>query len=380
MKNDNGGQTVSGQLAEPVLASRTGKLARNLDVTTKRFVTLDGMRGVAAILVVFFHLGQRPGGLQFPGYLAVDLFFALSGFVIAMSYTNRFDSGLGVGRFFEMRLIRLFPLHAMGTILGLFRQVLLGAFHGNGAMRPSVLAAAFAFNFFMIPDLLAANLFPLNGPSWSLFFEIGINVCFAAYLWKAPTWLITVIMALSMLGLCIAISAPAYFSVGWSWKTFHLGIFRTSYSFLAGVLISRHVASDHRKESWWSLTTILLMVVVIAYTAPGDARAYAEALIVSILFPLLIIAAIRFESPKILAQPFGFLGDLSYPIYAIHWPLIGITYAVFKKLHFNPLTSTVIFFIILLPVAYAAAKIDQLCRTMLSRWASLRRTASLQSI
>lgn len=372
---------MSGQLAEHGSVSQTQGLPRLSKASSaKRFVTLDGMRGIAAILVVFFHLGQRPGGLQFPGYLAVDLFFALSGFVIAMSYTNRFDAGLGVGRFFEMRLIRLFPLHAMGTILGLVRQVLLGVFHGNGAMRPGVLAAAFSFNFFMIPDLLSTNLFPLNGPSWSLFFEIGINVCFAAYLWKAPTWLIAVVMALSIVGLCIAISAPTYFSVGWSWKTFHLGIFRTSYSFLAGVLISRHLASDQRKESWWSLTTIVLMVIAIAYTAPSDIRAYAEILTVSVLFPLLIIAAIRFESPKILAKSFGFLGDLSYPIYAIHWPLIGITYAIFKKIHLSPLTSTIIFFILIIPIAYVAAKADQLIRTILSRWANLRRTASPQSI
>lgn len=345
-----------------------------------RFHTLDGMRGVAAILVAVYHLGQRPGGVQLAGYLAVDLFFALSGFVIALNYVDRFSAGLSAGRFFELRFIRLFPLHAMGTLLGAAKQVIGVVIHDPRAMHVGALAAAVGLNVLMLPDVLTPEMFPLNGPSWSLFFEIVVNVCFAAFLWKAPTPVLLTIMALAFVGLVYEISAPLYFNVGWGWANFYSGIFRTTYSFLAGVLIFRHLPFQSRSRTWFSLVPLVAMAAAMLLLAPSPARVDVELAVVVLGFPALVVAGILLEAPARLASIFSFLGDLSYPIYAIHWPLIAIAYPIAMKLHFAGPVAAMLFIVILIPAAYVAAKIDVAARSKLSGWAKLRRTAPTQAV
>src|SRR5688572_27186028 len=100
-------------------ATRT---ATRLD-TKQHFQILDGLRGIAALAVVIFHFMEW----IFPdisnnfighGFLAVDFFFCLSGFVIGYAYDDRIRK-MGTGAFFKARLIRLHPLVILGSVLGL---------------------------------------------------------------------------------------------------------------------------------------------------------------------------------------------------------------------------------------------------------------------
>lgn len=84
----------------------------------RRFVTLDAMRGIAALVVVGRHFTDASGGhaAQF-SYLAVDVFFLLSGFVLSLSYRRRFDAGMSAAEFMKLRVIRLYPLYFVGISL-----------------------------------------------------------------------------------------------------------------------------------------------------------------------------------------------------------------------------------------------------------------------
>lgn len=122
------------------------------------------------------------------GYLAVDLFFMLSGFVIALNYNDKIISGLGVTKFFQLRLLRLYPTYFVGAVLGIFRQiggVLLGLPHSLSVTQ-QILAGICAIA--MLPFPYAGDepisLFPLNNPSWSLFLEFVVNIAFAFVLFR----------------------------------------------------------------------------------------------------------------------------------------------------------------------------------------------------
>ena len=151
-------------------------------MTRKRelFYGLDALRGYAALIVVAFHAGTRTGLSLVPGgYLAVDLFFVMSGFVIAYSYDHERLQKLGFGGFARVRLIRFYPLYLLGLLLGLVLTVALVRF-GNG---PSIalrdVLVAFAANALFLPappSTLGADMFPLDVPAWSLMLELAINV------------------------------------------------------------------------------------------------------------------------------------------------------------------------------------------------------------
>ena len=142
--------------------SKTGATGAG-SVNQGRFDTLDGLRGIAAIMVMLFHAGDRLPVRAVGGYLAVDLFFALSGFVIALAYEDRLRQGFPFSRFLIVRLIRSYPMYLVGMLVGAwlywFDPIHL-------AMLPS----------FTSPD----KLYPVNAPMWSLILELVVNLAYAA--------------------------------------------------------------------------------------------------------------------------------------------------------------------------------------------------------
>jgi peptidoglycan/LPS O-acetylase OafA/YrhL len=128
---------------------------RKIGKELKRSYTLDAMRGIAAIIVVFDHLeiklDHSPTNSAHP---AVDFFFVLSGFVIAAAYRPKLKNGMSIGSFFEARLVRLYPLFALGAALGLIIAVGRIELHANSAMTWGNLLAASVVYAFAAPDRL----------------------------------------------------------------------------------------------------------------------------------------------------------------------------------------------------------------------------------
>ncbi len=153
--------------------------------TKPHYELLDGLRGVAALVVIWYHIFE--GFATSPldqhvnhGYLAIDFFFILSGFVIGYAYDDRWKQSLTIRNFFKRRLIRLHPMVILGAVLGATTFRVQGCEKWDGTpVSVSMLMIALLLNLFLIPAVPETSpevrgngeMYPLNGPSWSLFFE-----------------------------------------------------------------------------------------------------------------------------------------------------------------------------------------------------------------
>ena len=270
-----------------------------------RFSSLDGLRGLAAIAVMLFHIDQdlMPGG-----HLAVDFFFCLSGFVIALNYRGRLRGPLGPGRFMLLRLARLYPMMFVGALLAV-------VLHGQSLTI-----------FALVPDQGTRSLFPFNPPYWSLLAELAVNLLFALVLvrlgWRA---LLAVCLLAAAWLVWAVLGDPANRALGlMEFGAFHRtwveGIPRTVFSFTLGLLL--HEAWLHRQrlrpvQPAAVLVAAALIGVLLA--GPQD-RGWWDLVAVLVVLPLLTWAAIAAELP--FARLNRLLGDLSYPLYCVHVPIV----------------------------------------------------------
>ena len=313
-----------------------GPLAPNTPSTRHRFVVLDALRGVVALLVVAWHIPSFPGGeRRFPnGFLAVDFFFCLSGFVIAFAYERRLEEGMRLWDFAVARLIRLYPLYFLGLAFGVASSLLFA--HAASDVRASPLSAAIVLvlGVGLIPNLMVhwplSYSFPLNGPSWSLFYELAANFAFAGLtvFIRARKAVLVVICLLSLGGLLLGLSKLAGVSVGTYPDTFLLGFARVGLSFFAGVIVLRlYRHADSPRFSGVSGRIVPIMTVVgvafplLATLALAQTWAFQICCLV-LIFPCAVYVGACSQLPHRYDRPCGLLGDLSYPIYILHFPLI----------------------------------------------------------
>ena len=295
---------------------------------SERFYFLDGLRGVAAIAVVAFHrrwlLPDVAMTDMLHGYLAVDFFFLLSGFVIAHAYERKLQSGWSFREFVKARLIRTHPLLVIGTALGLVPAILgYEIFHGW-------LASAVAIVGLPVFGIDHVSPFPLNAPVWSLFWELVINFAFALAIGLLTR---RVLLALLM------ITGPAlvlvWFThgtdVGFAYRDWWLGGVRCAFPFLFGVLLCRLHAAGHLaglRAPWWLLAGLL--VAVLAAPLDKSWRIPVAAVGCLLVFPLVVAAGTQVQLGPRLSRVAKVLGELSYPIYLLHYPIIRILEPTWK--------------------------------------------------
>lgn len=224
------------------------KTIPNILKTKQHFEILDGLRGVAALAVVLFHfmemaISDYSKNFIAHGFLAVDFFFCLSGFVIAYAYDDRIGK-MGVKEFFKSRLIRLHPLVVFGAVLGLL-SFLFDPFGGHPELYSvGKIILIFLASVFLIPyptiTERSFNLFGLNAPSWSLFWEYVANILYAFILYKLSRRFLLLLIILSAAALCfVSFRAGGSLMGGWGGENFWDGCARISYSFLAGMFVYR---------------------------------------------------------------------------------------------------------------------------------------------
>src|SRR4051794_4760580 len=257
-----------------------------------RFVTLDGMRGLAALVVAGSHVAELVGlGVPPHAHLAVDFFFVLSGFVIAHAYEKRLATTMRPIDFIRVRVIRLHPLIILGSAISLMVPI-AGSFAGEG---PSILLLMWAAvaGLLMIPVHLGAwpAAFPLDGPAWSLFAEYAVNIVFAFIaVWLTAARLrILLIAGVGML-LILALG-PAGLQSYWRSDLVGLSLLRVVYPFFVGVLINRVYRSSTVAVP--SISPLLSMTILSAILlAPSTAfdTAFEFVMIVAV-FPLLVFAS-----------------------------------------------------------------------------------------
>jgi len=284
------------------------------------FRTLDGIRGIAATIVMTRHLPEMFGRLTFPRcYLAVDLFFVLSGFVIANAYGARLASGMGLAEFMRIRFIRFFPFYILAFAFGIAALALELSLPGARAWTAPGLIAALVFGAFLLPTPFAPQsaFYPINLPCWSLGFELAVNGLYAAIQRWLSTPVLLAVIAISALGVlryCLYFGGMNY---GDGWPDFAAGAARVCYSFFAGVLVWR-MRGDRRVSTAGALAVgLVVAAILLAQTAamPFD--------LVMVLagFPLIVWLAARVEPGKAVAPVFINLGLASYGVYAVHTPV-----------------------------------------------------------
>jgi peptidoglycan/LPS O-acetylase OafA/YrhL len=359
--------------------------------TKPHYPILDGLRGVAALWVVAFHLMEAHATshrdqLINHGYLAVDFFFLLSGFVIGYAYDDRWGK-MTLGDFVKRRLVRLQPMVVVGMLIG-------GAcfYFQAGSLWPTIattpvwkMLLVMVLGCFMIPMPLSMDIrgwtetYPLDGPGWSLFFEYIANLLYALVVRRFATWALALLVVLSAGALLyLGVTSPEGDVIGgWALDATQLrvGFSRMMYPFFAGLLLFRVVQPGRVAHAFgWSS---LLVVLALALPRVGSSahlwqNGLYDALSIIFLFPFIIWLAVSGELTTRASRRWcTVLGELSYPLYITHYPFIYIYTA---WVHDNkislrsglPVAGLVFVFVVAL--AYACLKFyDEPVRAWLNR-------------
>ena len=336
----------------------------------ERYTTLDGMRGIAALAVALYHWGLATTPLAEPGYLAVDFFFALSGFVIALNYSGRLSDGFAPGQFMALRVIRFFPIYWAGHALGIVQNIALQITGNPNARTGTELVLAVVLGMVMLPvPLDVRTLFPLNPPAWTLFLELLVNIVFAFGMFRWSNRVLAAIMVASAAVLIVFTGPPLFFDVGYSAPTFLLGLARLGYSFPLGIIMFRLVGTGTRRNSALAFLPIVILAACLLLAPPDGLRALWDSICVFILFPALLVGGIRLELPRIANPIFAFLGDVSFAVYAIHGPLILFINKLNTELGLGRWTSVAAYLVILLVTAHLVSRyFDVPVRGAITRW------------
>ena len=337
--------------------------------TKPHFELLDGLRGVAAILVLFYHIfegfsfaeltnGAGDGVIRTlnHGHIAVDFFFILSGFVISYAYDDRWNS-MNTRQFFKRRLIRLHPMLIMGAIIGTIAFAVVGFERWDGTTAPTGwVMTALLLTMFMIPAVPGVpyevrgngEMFPLNGPGWSLFFEYIGNILYALFIRRLSTVMLALLTVI--LGAVHAwffiwnISGYDMIGVGWTLDApnFFGGFIRMMFPFTLGMLISRNFKPCRAiKGIFWIAAAALFAIFSVPYIpACGEicTNGIYELVCIALFFPIILwlgasgSASADADSGNAVSattttdKVSNFLGELSYPLYIVHYPVMYLFY------------------------------------------------------
>jgi peptidoglycan/LPS O-acetylase OafA/YrhL len=362
--------------------------------TKPHYRILDGLRGVAALMVIWYHVFEAFATSPYDqgfnhGYLAVDFFFILSGFVIGYAYDDRWGK-MKKKDFFKRRLIRLQPMIIMGAVLGAVTFFIQGGVMWNGTrVAVSMIMIALLLQLFLIPAIPGSGaevrgngeMFPLNGPSWSLFFEYIGNILYALILRRLSTRALTVLVVIAGAGLAVFavgnFSGFGHLGVGWTIADYNLigGFLRLLFSFSAGLLMSRVFRPVRIRGVFWICSLAVIVLLSMPYIGNGDSpwmNGLYDAVCVILIFPVLVyLGASGMTTDKITTGMCKWLGDISYPLYIVHYPFMYLFYAYVWKNGLTfvqtwPLTLVVFFGNILL--AYLCLKLyDEPVRRFLTK-------------
>ena len=332
------------------------------------YALLDGLRGVAAMLVVWYHVFE---GFQFAGnkpvidfinhgYLTVDFFFMLSGFVIGYAYDDRWGKSLTMSGFFRRRLIRLHPMVMLGALIGAISFLLTSMERWDGTHSTLLLTLiALVCSWLMIPALPGmqrdvrgnGEMFPLNGPCWSLFFEYIGNILYALIIRRLSTRALAWLTAL----LCCALtwfavtnqSGYGSIGVGWTVDTTNLlgGTLRMLCPFTIGMLMSRVFKPiKNVRGAFWICTIILLVLFHVPFIdggTPMSLNGIFEVACIICIFPIIVwLGASGTTTDNTSRRICRFLGDISFPLYIVHYPLMYAFYMWLMKTELYTFSET----------------------------------------
>ena len=375
------------------------KLSATFSDSKPHYDILDGLRGVAAILVLWYHVfegyafaaGAPIIEMSNHAYLAVDFFFILSGFVIAYAYDDRIGKSMPLGNFFKRRLIRLHPMVVLGAVFGVITFLMQGSVQWDGThvMTSAVMIALLCAMFFIpaVPGCYYeirgnGEMFPLNGPAWSLFFEYIGNILYALFIHRFSNRALAIWTALMGIGLgfftLTDFSGYGNLGVGWTLDATNFigGLVRMRFPFSLGMLVFRHFKPAKIRGAFWICSLILFVLFHVPFIpglAPICYNGLFEMICITLAFPLLVwLGASGSTTDRFSSGVCKFLGDISFPVYIIHYPLYYLFYAWLIKNQYYTFGQTWVTAILLIAgnivLAWCCLKIyDEPVRRYLSK-------------
>jgi peptidoglycan/LPS O-acetylase OafA/YrhL len=353
-----------------------------------RFHVLDSMRGLAAIVVMLWHV---PPNLPWRianrnGALAVDFFFCLSGFVIAFSYEGRLQKGLKLSSFYVARFIRLYPVYLLSMLFAFAVSIAMDFHEHANHARFHAEAGFLGLSLFLFPNLgkVPPTLFPLNTPAWSLFFELIANLFYAFAVCRklASNWMVAAVCGASLLGMIILIASRkhmiyevGYLNPRWSLTT---AFCRVALSFGMGILVFRVYSKRHSwkpspaTRSCLAAVTIMLLLLVITLPNAALQKSVVGLLFIVFVFPILTFFGAFAQVPHHLHESCVILGETSYPLYLFHMSFLHILHLGFfeQRLAAGPLKPWLLPITVALASGFSyliATRIDMPVRAFLSR-------------
>jgi peptidoglycan/LPS O-acetylase OafA/YrhL len=312
--------------------------------TKPHYAILDGLRGVASLMVVAFHICEAHATSHLDqvinhGYLAVDFFFLLSGFVIGYAYDDRWGK-MSNKEFLMRRMVRLQPMVVMGMIVGgicfYFQDSILWPNIHNVPIWKTILVMFIGFTMIPLPLSMDTRgwmeMYPLNGPAWSLFYEYIVNLLYGIGLRKLSNRALTILVILAAAALIhFAVTSTGGDVIGgWSLEPIQLrtGITRVMFPFFAGLLLSRTVQLARIRNAF--LLCSLLVILVLSIPRIGGSEhiwmnGLYDSLNIILVFPLIVYLGASGEvKGRYATRVCHFFGDISYPLYITHYPIIYI--------------------------------------------------------
>jgi peptidoglycan/LPS O-acetylase OafA/YrhL len=291
-----------------------------------RYVALDSLRGVCACMVVLLHFMTQGHiaslSIVKHGFLFVDFFFVLSGFVIGSSYGDRLAQGFSIGRFMWLRLGRIYPLHVVMLVAFLAFELFFAYFMPNAAARApfkdSFSLASLVQSLFLVQIFFGPDATPWNGPSWSIAAELWTYLLFALLLRYGRRALVPVSLA-------VAVAAPLILAslTDRNMNVFHDGaLIRCLFGFSLGMIGWRCTAFVQSVAlPRWADYLLEIAIVLATGALVSVAGAGPLSLAAPYLFFLAVLVFSRergLVSALLKRAPFVLVGTLSYSIYMIH--------------------------------------------------------------
>lgn len=342
----------------------------------ERLIVLDALRAMAGLTVPLFHICENLGypPLRYEsvcghGYLAVEFFLLLMGYMLAYAYDRRWSSGMGVWEFFRRRLVRLHPLVISGVLLGVLVVCAQSAFGFSWmswlkdlpAWKIALLAL---WSMTMVPVVGVGLINPFNACSWTLYYEYAGNILYALGLRKlGKRVLVACVVVASLFWLCYVmhvnlngvfgthlelfdkVAANARWSIvcGWSDSANHVygGFVRLALPLFLGLLLSRLGWRIQLKKGAFAIAVAvfaLILYMPFTYRLGGEGHYWVNALFeflaVAVVFPLLILVGVgsRVELPPRMTAAVTYLAELSYPLYMSHFMFMGVFRTWIKSL------------------------------------------------
>ena len=317
----------------------------------KRVEQLDGLRGIFSVMIIAHHHGAFKESIFYNNFfvinssLFVDFFFVLSGFVIAMNYADRINTGSDFLSFMKKRFIRLYPLLLYTELV-----FLVGNMLGDHSSLKNVNTSSFTYYFWTVTDTLTfmgstpifGRWIGLNYPSWSISSEMISYVVFGLVIWFFPKFKYLVF------GILVALSVLFIFDYGDYMLAYDYGFIRGVLSFCMGIFTYRFLKNRSFNLTFAEVPFLILLIGAMYITYHNSLNMWRLA------FPLIfVIGIIIFTNSKgfvtnfLSSKPMQYLGKISYSIYLNHAiVLILINVVLFRFLKLPSTEPMVLFSLI----------------------------------